>query len=917
VTQRRLLVPEVLQSSLMDCGPAALQAVLQGFGIDVGYDALRERCETDVDGTSIDALDALAREFGLESRELLVSRDSFLLPQARCLPAIAMTRSGGGLLHFVVVWRTCGPFVQIMDPTSGRHWLPKLVFLEGSMTDTAVLLSADKWRRWAETADALLPLRERMRRLGIRGRTADELIDAAQRDPAWRGFATLDAGVRMLSALVATRTVDRGTRAARLLRSVCERTLAEASGSPVAEQLIPCRYFWATDQASPTEGKLVLRGSVIVHFARRWSEGPMPALASRGPGQDADRSGPLSDLEDPLRLPGAGLPVGVRRVLAARSPAPMRVLWEMVRSDSRRMLALLMVGLVVSACIVPAEIVLLRSLLGAGHYLALGYQLLGGIATIVALEASALALDLWTGAAARRIGLGLEIRLRSALLEKLPRLDDKYLRSRPQSDTAARGHTMHLMHEVPVLWAHAMRGLLALLATAAGMVWLHPQGAAWTLALTLTALFTPHLSRRSLTELTTRLRAHLSALERFYLDALLGAGPIRVHGAERAVRCEHEELLTEWARTARSLQSRNAIWHSLQLALGTAIAIVLVLTHLETRSDATGLLLLVFWALRLPSSAQELSQVALTLRNLRSVALRLLAPLAAPAAPDPDCASARPAPLKSQSLSIALQRVTVRSGGHTLLRDVDLEVSAGSHVGIVGASGAGKSTLLGLLQGWLVASEGSVCVGGAPLDVNALTRLRDELAWVDPAVHLWERTLYDNLVFGDDGSAQRNMPAVISRADLIEVLQTLPDGMQSNLGEGGAKVSGGQGQRVRFGRALMRPRAGLVLLDEPFRGLEREKRRELLRRSREHWRDATLLFVSHDIGDTLELDRVIVVDSGRVVEQGAPAALMADSNSRYRVLVTAEQSLRAELWSTARWRQAWVEKGRISESASE
>ena len=80
----------------------------EGFGIEASYDLLRQRCQTDVDGTSIDALAALGCELGLDSRQVLVPHDHFLLPEARCLPAIVVTRSPGGLLHFVVVWRKLG-----------------------------------------------------------------------------------------------------------------------------------------------------------------------------------------------------------------------------------------------------------------------------------------------------------------------------------------------------------------------------------------------------------------------------------------------------------------------------------------------------------------------------------------------------------------------------------------------------------------------------------------------------------------------------------------------------------------------------------------------------------------------------------------------------------------------------------------
>src|SRR5262249_6050227 len=172
----------------------------------------------------------------------------------------------------------------------------------------------------------------------------------------------------------------------------------------------------------------------------------------------------------------------------------------------------------------------------------------------------------------------------------------------------------------------------------------------------------------------------------------------------------------------------------------------------------------------------------------------------------------------------------------TILENLDLDIAAGSHVAIVGVSGAGKSSLLGLLLGWHRAASGCVRVEGELLDAARLDRLRNETAWVDPAVQLWNATLIDTLLYGPSPDAAPPLGAVVEGAALTEVLQRLPEGLQARLGESGGLLSGGQGQRVRLGRALVRSDARLVLLDEPFRGLDREQRRALLRRAREVWR---------------------------------------------------------------------------------
>src|SRR6185436_7681131 len=107
----------------------------------------------------------------------------------------------------------------------------------------------------------------------------------------------------------------------------------------------------------------------------------------------------------------------------------------------------------------------------------------------------------------------------------------------------------------------------------------------------------------------------------------------------------------------------------------------------------------------------------------------------------------------------------------------------------------------------------------------------------------------------------------------------------------------------------MRPGARLVILDEPFRGLARDQRRALLRRARALWRDATLLCITHDVSETGDFERVLVVDSGRVVEDANPTLLSQQAGSRYRGLLDAEESVRKELWADGSWRRLRVTGG--------
>jgi ABC-type multidrug transport system fused ATPase/permease subunit len=334
-------------------------------------------------------------------------------------------------------------------------------------------------------------------------------------------------------------------------------------------------------------------------------------------------------------------------------------------------------------------------------------------------------------------------------------------------------------------------------------------------------------------------------------------------------------------------------------------------------------LLLVYWALNLPVIGGQLASIVLQYPRQRNLVLRILEPLSAPdersenttatLSPEPICAEA--ALRDRRGVSISFEGVNIGDMGHTILNDLNLEIDAGSHVCIVGPSGAGKSTLVGILLGWHRPRSGEVFVDGEPLDHDRLEKLRRETVWVDPSIQIWNRSLLQNLQFGESGTdSLRRIGEVVEQADLIPLLKKLPKGLQTRLGEGGALVSGGEGQRVRLGRATLRRPPRLVILDEPFSALDRERRRELMGLVRQLWRNATLLCITHDVSESVEFERVLVVDNGHIVQTGAPSQLMQQSGSRYEQLLQADEVVHQQVWSKAAWRRIRLKRGQISES---
>jgi ATP-binding cassette subfamily B protein len=259
-----------------------------------------------------------------------------------------------------------------------------------------------------------------------------------------------------------------------------------------------------------------------------------------------------------------------------------------------------------------------------------------------------------------------------------------------------------------------------------------------------------------------------------------------------------------------------------------------------------------------------------------------------------------------------MERVVMTASGHSVLHDIHLHIEPGEHIAVIGMSGAGKSSLAGLLLGWNKPTRGELRVDGEKLERAALARLRASTVWVSPQVQLWNQPLFDNLRYGAEENAAA-IGAVLDEAELTTVIEKLPLGMQTPLGESGRLLSDGEAQRVRFGRALCRPAVRLAILDEAFRGLERGRRRMLLESARRRWKNATLLNITHDVGETLTFARVLVMDGGRIVEDGSPEELYRRAGSRYRALLEAEETARDCVWSSPAWRKFTMEDGKVRE----
>jgi ABC-type bacteriocin/lantibiotic exporter with double-glycine peptidase domain len=892
-TWPRWLAPEVVQTSAMDCGPASLKCLLDGMGVGAHYGRLRDACHTGIDGTSIDTMETVANHLGLDASQVAVPVGDVIAGAASLLPAIAVVRLPNGSTHFVVVWKRHGRYLQLMDPATGRRWVTHRAFVS-ELYQHEVDVPSGVWREWAAGDHALDLLSRRLRRLGARTALVERMAATAVGDASPRSLAALDATSRMALSLVESRSISAGREALLLLGQVYDHERDRPAAQP---SVIPLRH-WSARIAADGETSVRVRGAIFLTVSGLLQAAPQ--------------------VEEGSAVPVAAL----REIVAARDatpPRPMATLITLARRDGLVRPVLLLVAIALAASGVIAEALLFRGLFGVGTHLPQAGQRLQAVAALIALLLTLLALEFPIAVWLLRLGRQVENRLRAAFLVKMPRLGDRYFRSRPTSDLTDRCHNIHQVRALPELAGQLLRSSCEMVLTVAAIAWLDLASLPIAAAIAALAFALPALAQSAVRERDLRVRTHAGSLGRFYLDALRGLVALRCHGAARVIRREHEALLVDWATAMGRLRRVLLFVEAMQLIPGLLLAVLIVFTRIDDRGFA-GALLLVYWGFTLPFLAQAIAQGAWQYPAYRNVTLRLLEPLdapderleVAPATPATSRPTSADACRGERGATLSLKDVSVSTSGHTILSGLDLDVPGASHVAVVGQSGSGKSSLLGVLLGWHRPTTGQVLVDGIPLEGSHLSRLRAETAWVDPMTRVWNDTLFDNVTFGASAVATTDIGRIMEAADLRDVLQHVPAGLQTHVGEDGRLLSDGEGQRVRFARGLLRRDARLVILDEPFVGLEPQRRRLLLERARRLWEHATLLYVTHDVDHTALFDRVLVIEDGKIVEDGPPAVLARAAGSRYSEMLRVDAEAQGPDAVSGQWQRLWLQDGHVT-----
>ncbi|SPJ33398.1 thiol reductant ABC exporter subunit CydC [Kushneria phyllosphaerae] len=217
-----------------------------------------------------------------------------------------------------------------------------------------------------------------------------------------------------------------------------------------------------------------------------------------------------------------------------------------------------------------------------------------------------------------------------------------------------------------------------------------------------------------------------------------------------------------------------------------------------------------------------------------------------------------------------------------VLYSVSLEVEEGEHLLILGPSGSGKTTLFNSLIRFVSPSEGTMTLGGAPLNQLSEATLRAQFAVAQQETHLFAASYRDNLTMGQPIDDETIM-AMLDTLALRDWLEQQPDGLSGFPDERGSSLSGGQLRRFGIARALLR-KAPIVLLDEPTEGLDEATEQQVWHAIRNHCQGRTLIVITHRLIQLEDFDRIAMLDEGHLVEYDTPRRLLADPDSRLTVL---------------------------------
>lgn len=562
---RRRRPPEVLQTSGMDCGPASLAAGCRALGLDVRLDALREVCGSDVDGTSVDAMEEVANGLGLVAEQVVIPTGHLLAAPERYLPALAVTRLPDGFTHLVFIWECTRGAFTIMDPAVGWRRV-RARDLAGELYAHPYEAPAEDVAAYVESQEFTAPLAARLVALGLADTpraTTDELARAE----------SLASSIERLRAARAVRRAEIPRVARALLDTPRALETAPAVGPPLP---------------GPDGDTRVLTGAILITLARP----PEPVA-------------PREDLA----------------FVVEHRPGPMAVLGDLYRVRTGLWALALAASVAMGVAMVAQFFVAERLLRPQGNRADITRLVVVLAASVAALVICAVA----GSTAARRA----EREMRARVLARAPRLGDVYSRTRPTGDLAERAHALqHLGMLADLARTGGIRvGQLA--ASWVALALLVPFGWLWGLLVSASAAIALAISPALVAEPDLRARTGRGLLAQLARDLVGAAPALGRAGGAPAVQALADDMLDTWrVAVGRVVNRLGAIGVAGGLLAGALAGAVAASGGLD-REHAPRTLVATTIALMASTASIELVLLLRQALTVRSTLVRITDPLLA------------------------------------------------------------------------------------------------------------------------------------------------------------------------------------------------------------------------------------------------------------------------------------------------
>jgi ATP-binding cassette, subfamily B, bacterial MsbA len=325
-----------------------------------------------------------------------------------------------------------------------------------------------------------------------------------------------------------------------------------------------------------------------------------------------------------------------------------------------------------------------------------------------------------------------------------------------------------------------------------------------------------------------------------------------------------------------------------QLAAALAVAVVVAIALAQSRVDQTtvgGFVSFVTAMLMLLAPLKHLADINAPLQRALAAADVVFKFIDEPVEPDHGTRTIRRARGEIVFESVGF---TYPGADRPALSGIDLRIAPGETVALVGPSGGGKTSLANLIPRFHSATSGRILLDGIPVEDLTLASLRSQIAWVSQQVMLFNDTIENNVAYGANRTASSaQIEAAVRAAHLQEFVASLPDGLQTMIGDNGVRLSGGQRQRLSIARAILK-NAPILILDEATSALDNESERFVQAAIDELMRGRTTLVIAHRLTTVINADRIVVMSGGRLVESGRHEDLLGNGGVYARLYSSGE-----------------------------